>query len=261
MAQLIHFKSHILSKLQLRPPLRSTIPTKRLTTMAAPTKKEVLDDVQKSWQDKSIAEKYARSEKATKPFGELMVNKAGFDKLEGDAHIFDLACGTGAVEAALYEVLPKEKWGSTKVLGGDISESMLDYLKERADNEGWTGVETQVIDATVSSPWSSTLFIHPALILTKLDLEYPTPKGHLHSPLHQLRHLLAPSYYNPHLRLSPPARRLHRREHLGLLPMVRPRRPRCVQPARRHPPHHAALRRHQKQAPKRQPLERTALHG
>jgi ubiquinone/menaquinone biosynthesis C-methylase UbiE len=104
-------------------------------------------------QDKSIAEKYARGELATRPFAEILVQTSSLAtaKPEDEVYVLDVAAGTGAVEAAIYGVLPKEKLGTVKVLGTDISQSMLDYLKVRGEKEGWKGLETEVVDATVSA--------------------------------------------------------------------------------------------------------------
>jgi ubiquinone/menaquinone biosynthesis C-methylase UbiE len=104
-------------------------------------------------QDKSIAEKYARGELATRPFAEILVqtSRLATAKPEDEVYVLDVAAGTGAVEAAIYGALPKEKLGTVKVLGTDISQSMLDYLKVRGEKEGWKGLETEVVDATVSA--------------------------------------------------------------------------------------------------------------
>lgn len=102
------------------------------------------------WQNKDIAEKYKIAENATFPYAQVMAKKARLDKSE-DISAFDFACGTGAVTAALYEALPKEKWEKMKVFGGDVSQPMLDYLKERGQKEGWTGLSTGIVDAAVSN--------------------------------------------------------------------------------------------------------------
>ncbi|KAF2795216.1 S-adenosyl-L-methionine-dependent methyltransferase [Melanomma pulvis-pyrius CBS 109.77] len=103
---------------------------------------------QKAWLDSSIAEKYKRGENATKPFADVLVQKSGLTKSEAEAgnYVLDIAAGTGAVEAAIYSALPEEKWDTLKVLGTDISGPMLEYLKARAETEGWKGVETAIVD-------------------------------------------------------------------------------------------------------------------
>lgn len=124
------------------------------------------------WQDDSVAKKFAVAENATRPFAKLMVRKAGFDALEGGANVFDLGCGTGAVAAALYDAVPREKWSQVKVLGGDVSAPMLEYLKKRGEQAGWTGLETAIVDGKVSArrPTSTAAAApacRPALTATK----------------------------------------------------------------------------------------------
>jgi ubiquinone/menaquinone biosynthesis C-methylase UbiE len=102
------------------------------------------------WSDSSIAEKYLIAENATRPFAKDMVKSVGLDHLDGDAHVFDFACGTGALTKELYGLTPKEKWNNLKILGGDVSIPMLESLKESGEKEGWTGLKTEVVDANVS---------------------------------------------------------------------------------------------------------------
>lgn len=118
-------------------------------TMTTAEQAEVLEKASEHWHESDIAAKYSRAESATRPYAEIMVQKAGIDKLEGEANVLDLACGSGAVTAAIYKALPKQKWDSVKVLGGDISQGMLDYLKARGKKEGWKGLETKIVDGTV----------------------------------------------------------------------------------------------------------------
>jgi ubiquinone/menaquinone biosynthesis C-methylase UbiE len=49
----------------------------------------------------------------------------------------------------LYDAVPKEKWDELKILGGDVSNSMLAYLKGRGEKEGWKGLETRIVDGNV----------------------------------------------------------------------------------------------------------------
>jgi 2-polyprenyl-3-methyl-5-hydroxy-6-metoxy-1,4-benzoquinol methylase len=108
-----------------------------------------MQTVQAGWHDPSVAERYANAENATKVFAKLVVEKAQLLKDE-NIHVFDLATGTGVLVKEVYDIVPKERWGNVKVLGGDVSESMLGYLKARGEREGWTGLTTQVVDGNVS---------------------------------------------------------------------------------------------------------------
>jgi ubiquinone/menaquinone biosynthesis C-methylase UbiE len=109
------------------------------------------------WKDKASAEKYARAELATRPFADLLVqtSKLPAARPEDEVYVIDIAAGTGAVEAAIYDALPKEKLDTVKVLGTDLSQSMLDYLEARGEQEGWEGLETKIVDGTVSLVWSA----------------------------------------------------------------------------------------------------------
>ncbi|KAK7186710.1 hypothetical protein DPSP01_001063 [Paraphaeosphaeria sporulosa] len=103
-----------------------------------------------AWQDPGIAEKYTRTEAATIPFANIILDKGSIvSKITQHncaINAFDFGCGTGAVTAALYEKVPKEHWPNVKVLGGDISQPMLTYLQERGEKNGWTGLTTQIVD-------------------------------------------------------------------------------------------------------------------
>jgi len=99
-----------------------------------------------AWQEPDVAKKYATAENATLPFARILVEKSRIAQTDREAHVFDLACGTGAVVKELYDAVPKEKWAGLKILGGDVTPDMLDYLKARGEKEGWTGLETQIVD-------------------------------------------------------------------------------------------------------------------
>jgi ubiquinone/menaquinone biosynthesis C-methylase UbiE len=119
--------------------------------MAASTgEKKNMEALNAQWDSDGMAEKYARAEAVTKPYADIMMQKAGVSAFTGDEHILDVATGTGAVLAALYEAVSQEKRAALKVLAADISDSMLAYVGQRKAREGWTGVETQKIDGVVS---------------------------------------------------------------------------------------------------------------
>ena len=116
------------------------------------------------WTGEDAAIKYALAERATIPFAQTMIcttKIVEFIQGGNKAEVFDLACGTGAVSAALYEALDRSKWDEVQVLGGDISEPMLAYFQKRAEKEGWAGVRTKIVDAKVFF----SLFMSHALAL------------------------------------------------------------------------------------------------
>lgn len=104
-------------------------------------------DFSDAWKGSGVAEQYKLAENATRPFADIIAKKIPQNSLEGEVHVMDLACGTGAMTAALYEVLPAAQRDSARVLGADISTDMLEYLAKRGEDEGWKGLETKVVDA------------------------------------------------------------------------------------------------------------------
>lgn len=107
------------------------------------------ESIRTAWQQTSdVAQRYKAAENATRPFARLMVQLTEqLTTLKSTpVEIFDLACGTGAVEAEIYDSVKKEEWKDLRILGGDISPPMLEYLKQRGEEEGWTGLETRVVD-------------------------------------------------------------------------------------------------------------------
>lgn len=111
------------------------------------------DSLAAGFLDASAAQRYKNAEVATLPYAKIIVEKSGIAKhvdIGAEAHVLDFACGTGAVIHGLYNSVPKEKWGSLKVTGTDMSPAMLEYLEARGKREGWTGLETKVVDGNVS---------------------------------------------------------------------------------------------------------------
>lgn len=109
----------------------------------------LMDKFGSAWQDPDVAKRYENAENATRPYAKIIIEKAGLANSSADANILDLATGTGAAVKELYAAVPKEKWGTLKILGADISPPMLEYLKGIGEREGWTGLSTQVIDGNV----------------------------------------------------------------------------------------------------------------
>lgn len=119
--------------------------------MASPQPKDESESVTSTWQKSSdIAELYKAVEAATRPFAKLMVELTEhLTTLKSTpVEIFDLGCGTGAVEAEIYDSVPKEAWKDLKVLAGDISPAMLAYLEQRGKEEEWSNMTTAVVDGS-----------------------------------------------------------------------------------------------------------------
>jgi SAM-dependent methyltransferase len=102
-----------------------------------------------SWTEKNTATRYVKMEKGTRPFAAVMVQRAQLAHLTSPVKILDLACGTGAVVKEIYDAVPREKWPEVNILAGDTSDPMLEFLHERAEMQGWSGVETRKVDGGV----------------------------------------------------------------------------------------------------------------
>lgn len=63
----------------------------------------------------------------------------------------DLACGTGIVTDIVQKRVLSETLSQSKFRATDASEVMLGMTKKRVELEGWTNVETEVMDAKVCS--------------------------------------------------------------------------------------------------------------
>lgn len=109
-------------------------------------------DFTSAWKAKGIAEQYKLAEKATRPYADAIAQKIPQSSLENNVHAMDLACGTGAMTAALYDVLPASHKDSAHVVGADISPDMIEYIEKRGKEEGWKGLETKILDAKVCYP-------------------------------------------------------------------------------------------------------------
>ncbi|KAF3045319.1 hypothetical protein E8E11_002232 [Didymella keratinophila] len=109
------------------------------------------DAVKAHWQQTAdVAQRYKMAENATRPFARTMVEltEAITTVKTMPVEIFDLGCGTGAVVAEIYASLAKDSWKDLRILAGDVSPAMLSYLAQRAEEEGWPGVETRVVDGS-----------------------------------------------------------------------------------------------------------------
>lgn len=159
---------------------RPTFPQRRQFTLSMANREDHSD----VWQDADAARKYESAEKATRAFAKIIVEKSGLAKSSSDSYIFDLATGSGAAVKELYDAVPKEKWGQLKVLGGDISPIMLGYLTKRGEKEGWTGLETQVLDGNVSLASSTSRYGTLTLRVNRTWIFLPT-----HIPTYSSRSL------------------------------------------------------------------------
>jgi SAM-dependent methyltransferase len=104
-----------------------------------------------AWQQTAdIATRYKAAENATRPFAALMVKLASHLATLNTTpiSIFDLGCGTGAVEAEIYHTAKKEDWKDLNILAGDVSPPMLAYLAQRGEECGWDTLTTRIVDGS-----------------------------------------------------------------------------------------------------------------
>jgi ubiquinone/menaquinone biosynthesis C-methylase UbiE len=114
-----------------------------------------------AWQSSNIAQKYINAEKATRPYASILVSKSKLANItsRNETYVLDLACGTGAAVQEIYNAVPTDKWSVLKVYGGDVSQSMLDYLSRRGRKNGWSGLCTGIVDGNVRSPSNPSISI------------------------------------------------------------------------------------------------------
>ncbi|KAI0185767.1 S-adenosyl-L-methionine-dependent methyltransferase [Xylaria flabelliformis] len=81
----------------------------------------------------------------------LLLAQAGLDASTSEPiALLDHACGTGPIAAHLYETVDKKILSQSKMLCADVSENLVGTLKRRAGKNGWSNVETAVLDAQKS---------------------------------------------------------------------------------------------------------------
>ncbi|OSS52619.1 hypothetical protein B5807_02489 [Epicoccum nigrum] len=128
-----------------------------MSSSATAKESKAASAIRAAWQDDpDVARRYAIAERATRPFAAMMVQLArelappSLTHKEGDSvDVFDLGCGTGAVEAEVYGALGSGSGtDGVRILAGDVSAPMLSYLSARAADEGWAGVDVQTVDGT-----------------------------------------------------------------------------------------------------------------
>lgn len=154
----------------------NTMASQTLTGTTSTSKPDLEPSITSAWQTSDVAQRYKAAENATRPFAKTMVDLS--EELTtiktAPARIFDLGCGTGAVEAELYAAVKREQWDGLSVLAGDISPPMLEYLKARGKNEGWSGLETRVVDGMkldlADEPGFEHVFVSFAIFVLPSDV-------------------------------------------------------------------------------------------
>ncbi len=90
-------------------------------------------------------------EKVTGPYARALIEKAVMRDAvsQSPLTVFDNACGTGIVTMELLKMLNPEARQGMKILCGDNSDAMLEFLRQRVEREGWKEVEVKFVDAMV----------------------------------------------------------------------------------------------------------------
>lgn len=86
------------------------------------------------------------------PFARELILQAfqhDVDNIRKPLVVLDNACGTGLVSEQLLDILDESAKGGMKLVCGDLSEGMVNYVKEKIEEEGWKNAEAKVVDAMV----------------------------------------------------------------------------------------------------------------
>lgn len=98
-----------------------------------------------------MARRYKNAEAITGPFAKILVQQAGLldASVFSQLTILDSACGTGVVAAAVHASLDVSTKKRMKLTCGDFSEPMLQAVRERIQENGWTNTEARLVNAQV----------------------------------------------------------------------------------------------------------------
>jgi len=84
------------------------------------------------------------------PFAELLLRQAQFPPpTDTTLKVLDNACGAGTVTDKIMEALTQEQKSRLSLTCADISDVMIDGLKERIAASGWKQVDAIKADAQV----------------------------------------------------------------------------------------------------------------
>lgn len=102
--------------------------------------------------DPKVSRKYEAAEPAIRPFArELILQTFQYDvdNIGKPLVVLDNACGTGLVSEQLLDILDESAKGGIKLICGDLSEGMVNCVKEKIEEKGWKNAEAKVVDAMV----------------------------------------------------------------------------------------------------------------
>lgn len=109
-------------------------------------------DLVRLFADPKIARNFKAAEPTIGPFARALILQAfqhDFDHIRKPLVILDNACGTGLVSEQLLEMLGESAKEGMKLVCGDLSEEMVNYVKEKIEEKRWKNAEAKVVDAMV----------------------------------------------------------------------------------------------------------------
>lgn len=109
-------------------------------------------DLVRLFADPKITRNYEAAEPTIRPFARALILQAfqhDIDNRRKPLVILDNACGTGLISEQLLDMLGESAKEGMKLVCGDISEKMVNYVKEKIEEKGWKNAEAKVVDAMV----------------------------------------------------------------------------------------------------------------
>lgn len=109
-------------------------------------------DLVRLFADPKIARNFKAMEPTVSPFARALILQAfhqDVDNIRKPLTILDNACGTGIISEQLFDILGESTKKGMKLVCGDLSEVMVNYVKEKIEEKGWKNAEARVVDAMV----------------------------------------------------------------------------------------------------------------
>lgn len=109
-------------------------------------------DLARLFADPKIARSFKAAEPTISPFARALILQAfqhDGDNIRKPLVILDNACGTGLISEQLLDMLGESAKEGMKLVCGDLSEGMVNYVKEKIEEKGWKNAEAKVVDAMV----------------------------------------------------------------------------------------------------------------
>lgn len=100
------------------------------------------------------------------PLAARMLAQIGLDKTTEPFKLLDNGAGLGVVAAEIQKTVNKDVLAQSSIISADFSESTVEFVKTRIEQEGWVNTEAKVVDAQVGEQFRCT-------VLTQLADEMP----------------------------------------------------------------------------------------